>query len=182
MTERPERRAVGRIVKAHGVRGELVVQSRTDSPRQRFAPGAVLDARLRDGTERSLTVNAAREHSGRLLVAFAGVGDRDAAESLRGALLLVDPTTLARPEDPDEFYDHELEGLLVVTTAGRQVGTVREVVHGPAGDILAVDRAGGGDEVLVPFVREIVPEIDLAAGRILIEPPEGLIDPVVESP
>ncbi|SMD21166.1 ribosome maturation factor RimM [Kibdelosporangium aridum] len=165
---------VGRVAKAHGIRGELAVDVRTDSPEQRFAPGAVVAARLRDGTSRPLTLSAVRAHGERLLVFFDEVPDRTAAESLRGALLLADTDALPPTDDPDEFYDHELEGLAAVLADGSPVGTVREVVHSPAGELLALDVAGR--EVLVPFVREIVPEVDIAGRRVVLDPPEGLLD------
>lgn len=165
---------VGRVAKAHGIRGELAVEVRTDSPEQRFAPGAVVAARLRDGTSRPLTLATIRTHGERLLVTFDEVPDRNVAESLRGALLLADTDALPPTDDPDEFYDHELEGLAAVLTDGSAVGTVREIVHSAAGELLAIDMAGR--EVLVPFVREIVPEVDIAGRRVVIDPPEGLLD------
>ncbi|SHG08641.1 ribosome maturation factor RimM [Streptoalloteichus hindustanus] len=166
---------VGRVAKAHGIRGELVVDVRTDSPEERFAAGSVLGARLRDGTSRTVTVAAARPHAGRLLVRFEGVASRDAAEALRGTLLTVDTATLPPTEDPDEFYDHELEGLVAELTDGTRVGRVVEVVHGPAGELLVLAGEGGG-EILVPFVGEIVPEVDVAGGRLVLTPPPGLLD------
>ncbi|MGQ0841680.1 ribosome maturation factor RimM [Actinokineospora sp.] len=167
--------AVGRVAKAHGITGELAVDVRTDSPEQRFALGASVTARLRDGTVRTLTIAAARPHSGRLLVRFAEIPDRDAAEPLRGTLLLADQAALPPAEDPDEFYDHELEGLAAVLRDGTRVGTVREVTHGLGGELLVVDRADGG-ELLVPFVQAIVPEVDVAGGRVVLDPPDGLIE------
>lgn len=166
--------AIGRIVKAHGIRGELAVEVRTDSPEERFAAGAVLTGQTPDGAVRELTVATARAHGGRLLVRFAEVTDRTAAEDLRGAILLVDTDDLPELEDPDEFYDHELEGLRAELKDGTPVGTVREVVHSPGGSLLAVDRSG--HEVLVPFVAAIVPEVDVAGGKIVLDPPEGLLD------
>ncbi|TNC22518.1 ribosome maturation factor RimM [Amycolatopsis alkalitolerans] len=165
---------VGRIAKAHGIRGELAVDVRTDSPDERFAEGAVLAARHRDGSTRSLTVAAARAHSGRLLVRFEEVRSRDEAEQARGMLLLVDTADLPPADDPDEFYDHELEGLRAELTDGTTVGTVREIVHAPGGELLSLDREGR--TVLVPFVRAIVPVVDVAAGRVVLDPPEGLLD------
>ncbi|MCE7007727.1 ribosome maturation factor RimM [Kibdelosporangium philippinense] len=165
---------VGRVAKAHGIRGELAVEVRTDSPEQRFAPGAVVAARLRDGSSRPLTLSAVRAHGERLLVFFDEVPDRTAAEALRGALLLADTDALPPTDDPDEFYDHELEGLAAVLADGSPVGTVREVVHSAAGELLALDV--DGREVLVPFVREIVPEVDIAGRRVVLDPPEGLLD------
>ncbi|GGM39839.1 ribosome maturation factor RimM [Longimycelium tulufanense] len=166
---------VGRVGKAHGIRGELTVDPRTDSPEERFAEGAALVARLPDGTSRTVTVAAARPHAGRLLVHFEGVPDRTAAESLRGALLTVDTAELPPIGDPDEFYDHELEGLVAELADGSRVGVVREVTHGPGADLLVLERDDGG-EALVPFVSEIVPEVDVAGGRLLLTPPPGLLD------
>jgi 16S rRNA processing protein RimM len=165
---------VGRVAKAHGIGGELAVDVHTDAPDERFSPGAVLSARLRDRSVRTLTVSAARPHSGRLLVRFDEVPDRTAAEGLRGAQLLVDAADLPPSEDPDEFYDHELEGLAAVLDDGTEIGKVREIARSPGGELLIVDLAEGG-EALVPFVREIVPEIDLPGGRVVLTPPEGLL-------
>lgn len=167
-------RRVGRIIRPHGIRGELVVEPRTDSPEIRFAVDAVLLVTPRTGDQRRMTITAARPHTGRLLVFFDGVAGRDAAEELRGAELFADVADLPPTEDPDEFYDHELEGLAVRTVTGEQVGTLKEILHGPGGDLLVVDR--GGAEVLVPFVREIVTEVDPAAGSVVLDPPLGLLE------
>lgn len=165
---------IGRIAKAHGIRGEVVVDPRTDAPEARFAHDAVLAGRARDGGTRPLTVVDARAHGARLLVRFAEAADRTAAEQLRGTVLLAEASELPPLDDPDEFYDHQLEGLRAERVDGGGVGVVRGVVHAPAGELLAVDVAGR--EVLVPFVSAIVPEVDLAGGRIVIDPPEGLLD------
>jgi 16S rRNA processing protein RimM len=166
---------VGRVAKAHGITGELAVDVRTDSPDQRFAVGTVLATRLRDGSTRELTVAAARSHSGRLLVRFGEVLTRDVAETLRGALLLADTATLPPTDDPEEFYDHELEGLRAELADGTVVGTVLEVLHSPGGELLSVD--ADGRTLLVPFVHAIVPVVDIAGGRVVLDPPEGLLDP-----
>ena len=167
---------VGVVVRVHGLRGELVVDVRTDSPQERFAPGSVLVRALSDGSDAgSLTVEAARPHSGRLLVRFTEAPDRDAAENLRGSRLLVDPAGLPPTGDPDEFHVHQLEGLAVELVDGTAVGTVREIVHGPGGELLVVARPDGPD-ALVPFVREIVPTVDLEGGRVVLTPPDGLLD------
>jgi 16S rRNA processing protein RimM len=164
---------VGRVGRPHGIRGDVTVEVRTDDPETRYAPGSVL---LTDPEAAGpLTVEAARWHSGRLLVAFAGSHDRSAAERLRGVMLLVDVPDDEQPVDPEEFYDHQLVGLAVVTVDGQPVGEVTEVLHLPAQDVFAVQR-GDGREVLVPFVAEIVPEVDLDGRRVLIDPPPGLID------
>lgn len=167
---------VGIVTRAHGLRGELVVDVRTDSPEQRFAPGAVLQRAGVDGVGLGvLTVEAARPHSGRLLVRFVEAPDRDAAEGLRGSRLLVDPAALPPPDDPDEFHVHQLEGLPAELADGTVVGTVRDVVHGPAGELLVLARPDAPD-ALVPFVRAIVLTVDLDGGRVVLDPPEGLLD------
>lgn len=170
---------VGRVAKAHGIRGELAVDVRTDSPEERFAEGAVLTGKSRNGRTTRLTVAAARWHSGRLLLRFEEVPDRTEAERQRGLLLLAEARELPPIDDPDEFYDHELEGLRAELTDGTVVGTVREVVHSPGGELLSLDRDGG--EALVPFVREIVPEVDVAGGRVVLDPPDGLLDDAAET-
>ncbi|MFJ8961280.1 ribosome maturation factor RimM [Lentzea sp. NPDC102401] len=165
---------VGRVAKAHGITGELAIDVRTDSPELRFALGQKIQAKLRDGTSRSLTVSAARPHAGRLLVRFEEVITRDVAESLRGTLLLGSTDDLPPTGDPDEFYDHELEGLTAELVDGTKIGTVKEILHGPGGELLVVIRDSG--EALIPFVREIVPTVDVRGGRVVIDPPEGLLD------
>ena len=164
---------VGRIARAHGIGGEVAVEVRTDSPDLRFAPGTVIDT---DPAERGpLTVERARWHSGRLLVAFAGVADRTAAESLRNTLLVADSASSPAVDDEDEYWDHQLVDLAVATVDGSPLGTIAEVLHPPGGDLLVVRRADGA-ELLVPFVRAIVPTVDLDAGRVLVDPPEGLLE------
>jgi 16S rRNA processing protein RimM len=166
---------VGRVVRAHGVTGELVVEVRTDDPDTRFAPGTTLRAKpSRGGPERDYVVDSAREHSGRLLVRLDGVADRTAADSMRGTLFLVDSADLPPIEEPDEFYDHQLEGLQVVTTTGTPVGSVTEVLHTAAGDLLSVRTEDS--EVLVPFVSAIVTAVSLTDQTIEIDPPDGLLE------
>ncbi|WP_395109306.1 ribosome maturation factor RimM [Actinomadura sp. SCN-SB] len=161
---------VGRIGRPHGVRGEVTLDVRTDDPDLRFAPGTEL-ATDPPGLG-PLTVERARWHSGRLLVRFAGVGDRDAAEKLRGAWLVVDPTDIPVSPDPDEFHDQELIGLTAVTVKGDELGAVSEVRHSGQ-DLLVIRRRDGG-ESLIPFVAALVPEVDVAGGRLVVDPPPGL--------
>ncbi|MFY1700922.1 ribosome maturation factor RimM [Micromonospora sp. WMMA1923] len=195
---------VGRIGKPHGIRGEVTVEVRTDEPEARFAPGSVLvtepgaaprsdsaatpsgsagaevDSVPPAGPEpyrvpERLTVTAARWHQSRLLVCFADVADRNVAEALRGTLLAVDSAEVAAPADPEEFHDHQLVGLAVVSTTGESIGEVTRIDHAPASDLLVVRRPEGRT-ALVPFVRAIVPEVDLAGGRVVVDPPAGLLD------
>ena len=163
---------VGQISRPHGVRGEVAVHVRTDDADTRFATGSVLQT---DPATGPLTVTAARWHHGRLLVSFAEIPDRTAAEGLRGTELLVEVDPAAHPENADEYYDHQLVGLRAVTVSGAELGPIRDVLHLPAQDVLVVGANGGG-ETLIPFVAEIVPEVDLAAGVVRVDPPPGLLD------
>jgi len=184
---------VGRIGRPHGIRGEVTVEVRTDEPEARFAVGSVLatdpTAAASAGgaaagpqvpgelvrVPEQLTVEAARWHQSRLLVAFEGVHDRNVAEVLRGALLCVDSDQVPPPTDPDEFNDHQLVGLTVVDPAGETLGEVARIDHAPASDLLVLRRPDGRT-ALVPFVKAIVPEVDLTAGRVVVDPPGGLLD------
>jgi 16S rRNA processing protein RimM len=165
----------GVVVRAHGLHGEALIDLHTDSPDERFAPGCALVTRRPGQPDGVLTVESARPHSGRLLVRFTEVPDRTAAEALRGTRLLVATSALAAHEDPDEFHVHQLEGLRAELADGTVVGVVGDVVHGPGGELLVVVRVGA-DDALVPFVRAIVPTVDLAGGRVILTPPEGLLD------
>lgn len=172
---------VGRVVRPHGVHGEVVVEPSTDEPEQRYALGATLVTEppgVATGPEPvpgTLTVAARRPHQGRLIVAFDGIADRTAADRLRGVLLLVDSAGIAPSADPDEFHDHQLVGLAAVTPAGERLGEIARIQHGPAADQLVLARPDGRT-ALVPFVAAIVPEVDLLGGRIVVDPPAGLLD------
>ena len=167
---------VGRVAKAHGVTGELVVDVRTDDPDVRFARGKTLRGRAsRGGAERDYTIESVREHSGRLLLRLAGVVGRDAADALRGTLFLVDADDLPPITEPDEYYDHQLEGLGVRTVTGEDVGTIAEVLHTAAGELLSV-KSAEGTEILVPFVSAIVTTVSLTDGIVEIDPPDGLLN------
>jgi 16S rRNA processing protein RimM len=166
---------VGRVAKAHGITGELVVDVRTDDPEERFTPGNRLHLKpSRGGGGQDVVVEAVRPHGGRLLVRLRGVADRNGADAVRGHLFVVDSADLPEIEDPDEFYDHQLEGLTVRTVDGRAVGTVAEVLHTAGGELLSV-RDADGTEILVPFVSAIVTSVSLADG-VEINPPDGLLD------
>ncbi|MFH8611857.1 ribosome maturation factor RimM [Streptomyces sp. NPDC018029] len=164
---------VARIGRAHGIKGEVTVEVRTDEPELRLGPGAVLATD--PASTGPLTIETGRVHSGRLLLRFEGVRDRTAAEALRNTLLIaeVDPEEL--PEEEDEFYDHQLMDLDVVLEDGTEVGRITEISHLPSQDLFIVERPDGS-EVMIPFVEEIVVEIDLEEQRAIIDPPPGLID------
>ncbi|MEU9784761.1 ribosome maturation factor RimM [Streptomyces phaeochromogenes] len=164
---------VARVGRAHGIKGEVTVEVRTDEPELRLAPGAVLATD--PASAGPLTIETGRVHSGRLLLRFEGVRDRNGAEALRNTLLIAEVDPDDKPEDPDEYYDHQLMDLDVVLEDGTEVGRITEISHLPSQDLFVVERADG-TEVLIPFVEEIVVDIDLEKQRAVIDPPPGLID------
>jgi 16S rRNA processing protein RimM len=160
---------VGKITKAHGVRGEVSVLVLSEFP-QRFAPGATVW--LEDGSP--LTVASARPHGSRLLVSFEGVGDRARADGLRGRSLVIPESELpALPEG--SWWPHELEGSAVVTESGLTLGTLVEIVANPANDLWVARR--GDRETLIPAIRDVVVEVDLGAKRIVVRDVPGLTVP-----
>jgi 16S rRNA processing protein RimM len=165
---------VGRIGRAHGIKGEVGVDVRTDEPDRRFADGATVVTISK--VPRTLTVEASRWHSGRLLVRFVGVPDRTAAEQLRNLVVQSEIDEDERPEDPDEYYDRELIGLAVRTTDGAEAGEVIDVVHLPSQDLLEIRRPAG-NAVLVPLVDALVPELNVDKGYVLVADRPGLLDP-----
>ncbi len=164
---------VARIGRAHGIKGEVTVEVRTDEPELRLGPGAVLTTD--PASVGPLTIETGRVHSGRLLLRFAGVRDRTGAEALRNTLLIADVDPDELPEGEDEYYDHQLMDLDVVTVDGTGVGRITEISHLASQDLFVVERPDGS-EVLIPFVQEIVTEIDLEEQRAVVDPPPGLID------
>ena len=173
---------VGRIGKPHGIRGEVTLDVRTDEPERRFAPGTTLRAEAPAGADRrptSLTVARARWHQSTLLVTFEELDDRTSAEAVRGTVLHATIGQGEVPDDPEEYYDHQLVGLAVVDLDGTALGEVKAVVHGSAQDLLTV-RTPDGRDTLVPFVSALVPEVDLAAGRLVVADRPGLVTPFPE--
>ena len=168
--------AVGRIGRPRGVRGETFVEPWTDDPDQRFAVGSVLTTE--PAAVGPLTVAAMSLASGKLVVRFEQSESRESAEALRGTRLMVTTGQRAPLTDPDDFYDTDLIGLAARTLAGADLGAVTDVLHAGGADYLVLTREGGqaGREYLVPFVRAIVPEVDLAGGRVVVDPPDGLFD------
>ena len=184
---------VGQIGKPHGIRGEVLVTVRTDDPEARFAAGSAFttevprDRRVSAGpapapghpgayqVPAKLVLEAIRWHQGKGIAQFEGVIDRNTAEALRGVLLQVDSSEIADPEDPDEFNDHQLAGLSVVSVDGTALGTVDRIDHAPSSDLIVLKKAAGGT-ALIPFVSQMVPTVDLAGGRVIVDLPEGLLD------
>lgn len=166
----PERIVVGRIVKPHGVNGELLVEVLSDAT-ERFARGSRLDAGDPGGTRRPLTVRATRDDRGRLLVRFAEVRDRSAAEAVRGLLLSI-PRDEVAPLPEGAYYDWQLQGLTVEDENGRPLGRLVRVDRAPAQDLWVVDTGSG--EVMVPAVDEFVRRVDLEGARIVLHVIPGL--------
>lgn len=168
---------VARIGKPHGLHGEVTVQLHTDAPATRLAVGAVLATQAEPGTgvPTQLTIRSTRVHNGIWLVGFEQIPDRTGAESLRGARLLADPATVVPDDVEYAWYEADLVGLAVVTRAGTRVGAVTGLDLGPAQDLLVVALDTGGTAYL-PFVEAIVPEVDPQGGRVVVDPPDGLLE------
>lgn len=174
----PEWVIVGRIRKVHGLRGELVVEAITDRPGEILAPGRRVTTGTPNGTigrqPRELVVEGSRPFKGGFIIAFQEIQDRDEAELFRGRFLFIPGSELA-PLAPDEVYVHDLHGLRVELEDGTVVGTVTQVYELPQG--LAVDvRREGRTSVVVPYSAAIVSEVDVQGGRMVVTPPEGLLD------
>ncbi len=164
---------VGQIVRPHGIRGEVVIEVTTDDPAARYVAGSALAT---DPVSAGpLRIESVRPHQGRLIAAFEGVPDRNAAEALRGVRLCVDSTELDPPDDPDEFHDFQLIGLAAEDPDGAPLGEIVGVQHAPSADLLVLRRPDG-HQALIPFVAAIVPSVDLAGRRVVLTPPEGLLD------
>ncbi|MDO5049720.1 MAG: ribosome maturation factor RimM [Actinomycetaceae bacterium] len=161
---------VAEVGSAHALKGEVYLNLRTDVPEERIYPGAEL--RTQPAGRGPLTVATIRVHKGRLVVRFEEVKDRTGAEAIRGVKLIADSDDIE--DEDDAWYAHELEGMRVQTESGEDLGVVRDLILGDAQDLLVVDF--NGREVLVPFVEQIVPEVDEEAGVILVDPPGGLFD------
>jgi 16S rRNA processing protein RimM len=169
---------IARIGKPHGLLGEVTVQLHTDEPERRLAVGTVIDTEATSGTgvPRALTVRSTRVHNGVWLVGFEEIPDRTGAESLRGTRLVVDAADVLPAADEDDvFTEEQLRGLAVVDPAGTVLGEVGGLELGAAQDRLVI-LLPDGREAQVPFVATLVPEVDLEAGRVVVDAPPGLLD------
>ena len=164
---------MGRIARAHGIRGQVIVDPETDFPEERFRPGAELFVH-RGGVAEPLTLTAVRFQHGRPILGIGGVDTMNEAEALAGFELRVPAEWLAVPP-VDTFYRHDLVGCRVETRTGEPVGVVRDV-EGSLGASRLVLADESGREVLIPLAREICTVIDPAAKRIVIDPPPGLLE------
>ncbi|CAN7335421.1 MULTISPECIES: ribosome maturation factor RimM [Microbacterium] len=170
---------VGRLVKAHGLKGGLKLELYTDNPEGRFTPGAGFTLQVPEASPwhgKQITVREYRVMNGNPVVFFEDVDDRDAADSLVRAILWIDQD--ADEVEDDAWFDHQLVGLDVVRD-DTVIGRVIRVEHFPAQDLLIVK--AGEDEVMVPFVAAIVPTVDVQEGRVIVTPPPGLFEEVAET-
>lgn len=171
---------VGRLTKAHGLKGAIKIELYTDAPERRFTPGAVFALQVPTGSEwhgKTLELAELKWYNSHPVAFFKGISDRSAAESLIKAILWIDQDLAEPSDEEDAWYDHQLVGLAVLRD-GHRVGTITQVDHLPAQDLLTV-RTESGD-VLVPFVKAIVASVDLAAGTVVVTPPLGLFEEIVE--
>ena len=171
---------VGRLLKAHGLKGAIKVEMYTDDPAARFVPGSVYTLQVPDESEwlgKTLTLIELKWYNDSPVAFFEGITDRTGAESLIKAILWVDEETDSRPAEDDAWYDYQLVGL-TVRRDGVAVGTIARVDHMPAQDLLIVDT--GDREVMIPFVKAIVSSVDIPAGTMDVTPPFGLFEEPVE--
>jgi 16S rRNA processing protein RimM len=167
---------VGRLVKAHGLKGAIKLELYTDSPSERFKPGQILELQVPETSDwfgKTITVSELRFYNQAPVLFLEGIDDRSKAETLIKAILLIETEADVLPEEPEAWYDHQLVGLKALV-GEEVVGVVSRVDHLPAQDLLAIETANG--EVLVPFVKQIVPEVNLAQGQITLTPPDGLFE------
>ena len=167
---------VGRLTKAHGLKGALKIELYTDDPDRRFTPGAIFDLQVPTSSPwhgKTLELIELRFYNGSPVGFFVGVSDRTAAETLVKAILWVDQDPSQLPEEQDAWYDYQLVGLRALRD-GSEVGRVARVEHFPAQDLLVIETGSG--EVLVPFVAAIVPAVDIVAGTVTVTPPAGLFE------
>jgi 16S rRNA processing protein RimM len=172
MSEWDDMVLVGRVARAHGNRGQVIVDPATDFPDERFKVGSVLHIRRGDAIE-PITVESARFHRGRPIVGLAGIDTMNAAEALAGAELRVAIDAL-QPLPAGSYYHHDLIGCAVVTPLGETVGRVKSVDGDGAGSRLVVEHTSG--DVLIPMVDGICVAVDVAGRQIVVAPPEGLLD------
>jgi len=169
---------VGRLLKAHGLKGAIKLELYTDSPNERFVTGAVLKLQVPETSPwygKTVTVKELRWYNQSPVIFLEGIEDRDASEALIRAILLIDADAEVLPTEDDAWYDHQLVGLKVLRD-GQEIGTVARVDHMPAQDLLAVKTASG--ETLVPFVKAIVTAVDIEAGTVTVNPPLGLFEEI----
>jgi 16S rRNA processing protein RimM len=167
---------VGRLVKAHGLKGAFKLELYTDSPEERFTPGAVLDLQVPESSPwfgKTVTVKELRWYNAAPVLFLNDIDDRNAAETLIKAILLVTADVEILPTEPDAWYDHQLIGLKVIRD-GADFGKVVRVEHLPAQDCLAIECATG--EHLLPFIKKFVPTVDVEKGEVVITPPGGLFE------
>lgn len=173
---------VGRLTKAHGLKGAIKLELFTDDPGRRFVPGAVFTLQVPTSSPwhgKTLELVELRWYNQQAVGFFKDVPDREAAETLAKAILWIDQDSAEQSDEEDAWYDHQLVGLAVVRD-GMQVGTIARLDHLPAQDLLIVKTPDG--EIMVPFVKAIVPSVDVKAGVVTVTPPPGLFEELPDEP
>lgn len=181
MTSNQTSLRVGRLLKAHGLKGAIKLELYTDSPNERFVPGAVFTLQVPDDSPwfgKSLTVKELRWYNAQPVIFLEGIEDRNQAETLIKAILIVQQDLSQAPTEPDAWYDQQLIGLKVYRD-GNEVGSVSQVEHLPSQDLLII-KTLDDKEVMLPFVKQMVPEVDIPGGKITITPPLGLFEEIEE--
>jgi 16S rRNA processing protein RimM len=171
---------VGRLLKAHGLKGAIKLELYTDSPNERFKPGTVLELQVPEESPwhgKTVTVSELRWYNTMPVLFLEGITDRTQAESLIRAILLVEADLSATPEEPEAWYDQQLVGLKVERDC-QVIGEISRVDHLPAQDLLAI--TSGDKEVLLPFVKAFVPEVNVEKSKIVITPPGGLFEELAD--
>jgi 16S rRNA processing protein RimM len=171
---------VGRLTKAHGLKGAIKVELYTDAPERRFVPGAVFALQVPTSSEwhgKTLELDELKFYNSHPVAFFKGISDRSAAETLIKAILWIDQDLDEESDEEDAWFDHQLVGLRVLRD-GVEVGTISQIDHFPAQDLITVKTATG--DVLVPFVKAIVASVDIEAGTMVVTPPLGLFEEVVD--
>lgn len=177
----PDRLRVGRLTKPHGLKGAMKLELFTDNPELRFQPGSKFELQVPEESPwfaKTITIRELKWFNGHPVGFFDEIHDRSAAESIVKAILWIDAATAELTAEPDAWYNHQLVGL-DVRRDGVSLGTVAEVQHFPAQDLLLVKTSAG--DVLVPFVSAIVPEVNIGAGYIAVTPPSGLFESLDDS-
>ncbi|MBU9720294.1 MULTISPECIES: ribosome maturation factor RimM [Bacillaceae] len=167
---------VGKIVNTHGIRGEVRVISRTDFPEERYAAGNTLYATDEKGDRTPLQVSSWRKHKQFDLLTFEGYDNVNEVEQFKGKILQVDPENIDDELLEGEYYYHEIVGCNVFTEAGEELGKVKEILSPGANDVWVVQRKGNGKDILLPYIEQVVKEIDVEDKKIVVELMEGLLE------
>lgn len=167
---------VGKIVNTHGIRGEVRVISRTDFPEKRYAKGNTLYVLSSKGEYVPVTITSWRQHKQFDLLTFEGYENVNEVEQFKGSLLQIHQTALEDELEDGEFYYHEIIGAHVFTESGEELGKIKEILSPGANDVWVIQRKGPGKDILIPYIKEVVKQVNIAEKHVIIKPMEGLLD------